>query len=114
MQANGAEMLRLAIIFALENGVKVMAPIHDALLIEADLEEIEEAVLTTEESMAEASRAVLNGFEIRTEAEIVRYPDRYRDKRGQQMWNTVWSIIAAIEPLDHNLLHDVTGGCHGT
>ena len=36
MQANGAEMLRLACCLATERGVKVCAPVHDALLIEAD------------------------------------------------------------------------------
>ena len=30
---------------------------------------------------------MLGGFEIRTDAEVVRYPDRYDPgKRGQQMW----------------------------
>jgi DNA polymerase I-like protein with 3'-5' exonuclease and polymerase domains len=35
MQGNGAEMLRLAICFAIEDDVRVVAPIHDAVLIEA-------------------------------------------------------------------------------
>ena len=33
-QANGAEMLRLACCLALERGVSVMAPIHDAVIVE--------------------------------------------------------------------------------
>ena len=36
MQANGAEMLRLACCLATERGVEVCAPVHDALLIEGD------------------------------------------------------------------------------
>ena len=35
MQANGAEMLRLACCLATERGVGVCAPVHDALLVEA-------------------------------------------------------------------------------
>jgi len=35
MQGNGAEMLRLACCFATEQGIRVCAPVHDALLIEA-------------------------------------------------------------------------------
>ena len=35
MQANGAEMLRLACIYATEPGLRVCAPVHDAILIEA-------------------------------------------------------------------------------
>ena len=33
MQANGAEMLRLACCFAVEQGIRVCAPVHDAILI---------------------------------------------------------------------------------
>jgi hypothetical protein len=35
MQANGAEMLRLALCMATEEGLEVCAPIHDAVLIAA-------------------------------------------------------------------------------
>ncbi|MBM48267.1 MAG: hypothetical protein CMP27_00340 [Roseibacillus sp.] len=44
MQANGAEMLRLACIAATEQGVDVCVPVHDALLIEAPLEELGQAI----------------------------------------------------------------------
>ena len=46
MQANGAECLRLACVYALRRGVKVIAPVHDALLIEArEDDQIDHAVL---------------------------------------------------------------------
>src|SRR5262249_1971516 len=61
MQAHGAEMLRLACCLATERGIQVCAPVHDALLIEAPIDEIETAVATTREVMAEASRIVLSG-----------------------------------------------------
>ena len=35
MQAHGAEMMRIASILAVERDIKLCAPIHDALLIEA-------------------------------------------------------------------------------
>jgi hypothetical protein len=44
-------------------------------------------------AMAEASRVVLKGFELGTEAAVVRYPDRYMDKRGTRMWAEVTSLI---------------------
>jgi len=89
MQGNGAELLRLACILATERGVEVVAPVHDALLIEADAKAIDDAVALTQAAMLEASRAVLSGFELRSEAKIVRYPDRYADPRGAVMWATV-------------------------
>ena len=45
--------------------------------------------------MCEASEIVLNGFRLRTEAQIVRYPDRYADPRGERMWETVWRLLPA-------------------
>ncbi len=44
MQANGAEMLRLACCLATERGVAVCAPVHDALLVEGPDAEIETVV----------------------------------------------------------------------
>jgi hypothetical protein len=46
-----------------------------------------------QDAMREASRAVLNGFELVTDAEIVRYPDRYADPRGAVMWERVMKLI---------------------
>ncbi len=92
MQANGAEILRLACCFAVETGICVCAPVHDALLIEAPVGELNGAVRTTQEAMSDASSIVLNGFCLRSDAEIVAYPDRYMDERGQKMWSAVWDL----------------------
>jgi DNA polymerase I-like protein with 3'-5' exonuclease and polymerase domains len=56
MQANGAEMLRLACCLATERGVQVSAPIHDAILIEAPLERLDAAIIVAQECMGEATR----------------------------------------------------------
>jgi len=96
MQANGAEMLRLACCLATERGIRVCAPIHDALLIEAPLNELDDAVSAATEAMAEASSVVLDGFELRSEAKLIRYPDRYEDERGANMWQAVSKIISEI------------------
>jgi hypothetical protein len=93
MQANGAEMLRLACCLATERGIEVCAPVHDALLVEGPVEQIEEVVARTQEAMREASAVVLAGFPLRTDAKIVRHPDRYQDERGRQMWDTVQDLL---------------------
>jgi len=46
--------------------------------------------------MREASVDVLSGFELRSDAKIVRYPDRYMDERGVKMWETVQGILAEL------------------
>lgn len=98
MQANGAEILRLACCLATERGIQVCAPVHDALLIEADSNGIEEAVRETQAAMLEAGRIVLDGFDLRTEALIVRSGERYMDPRGRTMWETVMSLLHELEP----------------
>ena len=70
-QANGSEMLRLACCLGIERGVKICAPVHDAVLIEAPLDRLDHDIAVMREAMAEASRAVLGGFELRTEAHAV-------------------------------------------
>ena len=93
MQANGAEMLRIACCLGTERGVRICAPVHDAILIEAAADEIEAEVERMHEYMRKASRIVLGGFELRTEADIVRWPDRYSDPRGKVMWGRVMRLI---------------------
>ena len=94
MQANGAEMLRLACCLATERNIQVCAPIHDAILIQAPIEDLDSAVEQSQEAMATASEVVLNGFTLRTDVKVIRYPERYEDPRGQEMWQTVWNIVA--------------------
>lgn len=92
MQANGAEMMRLACCLATERGVGLCCPVHDALLIEAPAAEIDAAVEATQQAMSEASEIVLDGFQLRTDAKIVRHPNRFSDKRGELMWATVCEL----------------------
>ena len=67
---------------------------HDAVLIEAPIERIEADVALMQEIMRRASRIVLNAtadgtHELRTDAKIIRYPERYTDKRGDAIWDHV-------------------------
>jgi hypothetical protein len=97
MQANGAEMLRLACCLATERGIEVCAPIHDAVLICAPLSRLVEDVARMQEYMREASRVVLDGFELGTDATVVRYPNRYMDERGAVMWQRVMALLDQVE-----------------
>jgi len=100
MQANGAEILRLACCLATEHRIRVCAPIHDAILIEACLDDLESTVEKAQRAMAMASEVVLNGFTLRTDVKVILYPERYDDPRGQEMWETVWEIVAKIQQLE--------------
>ena len=97
MQANGAEMMRLAACLATERGIEVCAPVHDAFLICAPIDRLEAAIATMRSAMAEASRVVLNGFELGTDVSITRWPDRYMDSRGTVMWQRVTELLLQAE-----------------
>jgi DNA polymerase-1 len=95
MQAHGAEMMRIACVLAVERGLKLCAPIHDALLIESSNDQIDADVTKLKECMSEASEGVLGTGKIcRVDAEIVKYPDRYMDEQGQEMWDKIMMLLA--------------------
>jgi hypothetical protein len=99
VQAHGADILRIACIWATRYGVGLRAPVHDALLIEAPIERIDAEVSLLKEIMRRAARVVLNPtaagrLELRTDFKIVRYPDRYTDPRGDAIWADVLRLLA--------------------
>jgi DNA polymerase-1 len=110
MQANGAEMLRIACCLATERGVRVCGPIHDALLIEASTDGIEDAVRDCRGAMAEASAAVLGGLELRTDVNVVTWPERYSDPRGAQFWATLMDLVGDLKRSVPNLPRVDAGG----
>jgi DNA polymerase I-like protein with 3'-5' exonuclease and polymerase domains len=112
MQANGAEMMRLACCLATERGITVCAPIHDALLVEGPADGIEDVVTQTQAAMREASELVLPGFPLRTDAKVVRYPDRYMDERGRRMWETVWPLLDELNKGEEEVSSVIPSGYH--
>jgi hypothetical protein len=94
VQAHGAEILRVACIMAARRGIKLLAPVHDAVLIEAPIDQIEADVAKMQDIMRRAARTVLGGHELRTEANIIRHPERYSDKRGVAIWARVLELLA--------------------
>lgn len=97
MQANGAEMLRLACCMAIDAGINVVAPVHDAVMIEDAVDTIDATVARMQAIMAEASRIVLGGFELTSDAKIVRWPERYVDEKGAEMFERVMRLLAELE-----------------
>jgi len=104
MQANGAEMLRLACCMLLSEGIKVCAPVHDAVLIEAPLRELGDTIKRAQQIMTDASSIILDGFTLNTDVDIVRYPDRYQDPRGIELWELVRKKLST-ENLEHEQPH---------
>ena len=99
VQSSGADILRIAVVWATRKGLRLLAPIHDALLIESALDRIDHDVALLQELMRRASRIVLNRtpggtIELRTDATIVRYPDRYRRRARRRGVEHVLELLA--------------------
>ena len=97
IQSTGSEIMHVACILAERRGVEIIAPIHDAFLIQADAARAGEASAALDQVMRDASRVVLRGYELGTDEQIIHANDRYYDERGEEMWNTVKKIMAKLE-----------------
>jgi DNA polymerase-1 len=100
VQAAGAEILRIACILAVRHKIKLLAPVHDACLVEAPIDRIDRDVERMQEFMRRASRIVLNSdasgtHELRTDFNTIKFPDRYTDPRGDKIWAHVLELIAS-------------------
>ena len=83
------------------NAFQFVAPFRerrkDALVIEAPDADINHAVCLTREAMLKASETVLAGFPLRTDAKVIRYPNRYQDERGATMWGWLTETLERVE-----------------
>jgi DNA polymerase I-like protein with 3'-5' exonuclease and polymerase domains len=99
VQSTCADLFRLAYVWGTRHGLSLIAPVHDAVLLEAPEDRIEQDVALMREIMRRASRAIFNPtaagtIELRTDAKIIRYPDRFTDGRGTELWETVLKLLA--------------------
>lgn len=92
MQANSAEMLRIACILIAKKNIQICAPVHDAILIESKEEDIDHDVQIAQACMKEASRIILGGFELNSEAEIFKHPQRFLNASSEEFWHRVIAI----------------------
>ena len=94
MQANGAEILRLACCFLCEARFMVCAPVHDAVLIECAVEDIPDTLHDAKSFLAKASRIVLDGFEIRTGEEIIEHPQSLSGDTNKDIWRVIHATLS--------------------
>ena len=100
-------MLRWACVLSSRAGVEIHATVHDALFVGGPSDAIRDVVEETRRYMQRASEMVLGGFTIRTEPvdtllaedppQVVTSPRCYMTEKGRPMWNTVLSVLEAVE-----------------
>jgi hypothetical protein len=115
MQANASELMRLVVMRA--SKLRLIGCAHDSFLIEDTIDRIEQSVAGMQEIMRSSSRDLLGGFELRADCkpqDIVRYPDRFVDKReresGMQHWNRLMALIEEWEDEQQSADHGKGSG----
>ena len=97
IQSTAAEVLHVACILAERRGIEVIATVHDAIMAEAALEEIEDASVALDRVMRDAAAIVLRGYELPTDVQPVRPGERFYEERGKDMWETISRLTAKLE-----------------
>jgi hypothetical protein len=96
IQAHAAEMLRWACSLATDRGLLVCCPVHDALLVEGSLDDVEGFVAATRRAMGDASAIVLDGPRLGTDPKVTRWPDRFRDDDGWNAWCRIAEMVGPV------------------
>lgn len=104
VQANAAEILRLAVIEATAKGVAIVGTLHDALLIEASKEVIEDHIALARQAMRDASATILVNpstgacYPLRVDATIIRWPEHYRE--AETWWGHLRELLIQLSGED--------------
>jgi hypothetical protein len=97
IQSTGSEILHVACLLAERRGIRLVAPVHDAIMAEAPIAQAEEISAALDRTMREAAAVVLRGYELPTDVQMVAPGKHYFDERGEAMWNTVNKLVAKRE-----------------
>lgn len=108
IQSAGAAMLQLALPMIERAGVKVLASVHDAVLIESAADDIDHHARLTSDAMEQAGKLITRSNHVcRTDPKIVKWPERYMDDDGAEMFQT---IMRALPESVSSALTIATGG----
>ena len=79
-----------------EDGIHLCATVHDAVLIEDSIENIDASVEKAKYWWRSASREIL-AYELDADVKVVRYPAVYEDKDGKAMYEMLMKLLDAAE-----------------
>jgi DNA polymerase I len=97
MQSTGSEILHASCVLAERRGIKVVAPVHDAIMAECSAGQVEEFSIALDQVMGDAAAVILRGYRLPTDRQIIRPGERYFDDRGKAMWDTVTGLLAKLD-----------------
>jgi hypothetical protein len=78
VQGTGSDILRVACINLYRAGIRVAAPVHDAVFVRCKLDEIDQVEAAAKQNMIDSAEEVLQcGVPIRVDCQTTAYPDFY-------------------------------------
>jgi hypothetical protein len=93
IQSTGAEILHVLVVLAERRGIEIVAPVHDAILVECDARDVEDVKRAADRAMRDACAIVLEGYELPTDCDAYVSGERFVDDRGQEMWDTITRLL---------------------
>jgi DNA polymerase-1 len=97
VQSTASEVLHVACALADRRGIAIVAPIHDALLVECPVDQAEGISVALDKVMRDAARVVLRGYELPTDGKIYRPGEHFFEKRGAEMWDAIQQLRIKLE-----------------
>jgi len=97
IQSTGSEILHVACVLAERRKIELVASVHDALMAEGPVDQVEELAAALDLVMGDAGAVVLRGCRLPTDCQIIRPGERYFNDRGEAMWSTVTRLLAKLE-----------------
>jgi hypothetical protein len=98
VQSTAAEILHVLCALAERRGIAIVAPIHDAVIAEAPVDQAEDVSAALDHVMRDAGAVVLRGYDaLPSDKQIIRPGEHFVDKRGAKMWVAVTRLVAKLE-----------------
>jgi hypothetical protein len=94
IQSTGSEILHVACVLAERRDIRIVAPVHDAIMAEAPADQADDVSAALDRVMRDAAALVLRGYQLPTDNQMILPGQRYYNERGEAMWNTVSKLVA--------------------
>jgi DNA polymerase I-like protein with 3'-5' exonuclease and polymerase domains len=101
IQSHGAAIFRYAGLLMRSLHLPVVALVHDAVLIETDLDQTERAAALAIECLERASRRFLHGLTLRVDVIRIFPGERFADERGARTWDFVAQSLRELAERRH-------------
>ncbi len=94
MQATGADIMRITIMYMEKEGLTVLAPIHDGFLLSCHRDEIDAMKEKVNFACRTAVEHALPNFKLRWTVDI--HEERYMDSDGLPLWERIQDLIRKV------------------